>query len=55
MLDILKSKVEGVIESSDLPRLPAIQGWMFVIEWFIIERVNCIQHSYMRKILRDGN
>jgi hypothetical protein len=28
MLDVLKSKVEGVIESSDLPRLPTIQGWM---------------------------
>ena len=45
MLDVLKSKVEeGVIESSDLPRLPTIQGW-----------ITDIQHSYMRKILRDGN
>ena len=29
MLDVLKSKVEeGVIESSDLPRVPTIQGWI---------------------------
>jgi hypothetical protein len=29
MLDVLKSKVEeGEIESSDLPRLPTIQGWI---------------------------
>ena len=51
MLDVLKSKVEGgVIESSDLPRLPTIQGWMFIIEGFVIERVNCIQHSYVREM-----
>ena len=29
MLDVLKSKVEeGEIESSDLPKLPTIQGWV---------------------------
>ena len=42
MLDVLKSKVEeGVIESSDLPRLPTIQGWMFVIEreWTVFSTV----------------
>ena len=28
MLDVLKLKVEGEIENSDLPKLATIQGWI---------------------------